>query len=248
MVWLNDQSLLNKMYFKILLFIIGAGLTACSSLLVPSATDHSSTIDGSLSGDIQVDSLIAPYARELAKEMNLQIGVALADLSVKRPNSNLGEWVCDALVSYASDSLGLKQEKPVAILNTGGLRASLSKGAITVGDIFKLMPFDNQLVALKISTSKITELETFFKQTGGEPISGFKIVKGKANFDTSVETNGYFWVITTDFLANGGDKMTFLLEPLEKRLTKVLLRDVLIQTVKKQQTIGAEIQEERITW
>ena len=39
----------------------------------------------------------------------------------------------------------------VAIANGGGIRAPLSAGDLTVGDMYTILPFDNQLVTLKVT-------------------------------------------------------------------------------------------------
>jgi 2',3'-cyclic-nucleotide 2'-phosphodiesterase (5'-nucleotidase family) len=235
------------MRFSFLIFILGAGLSACSSLFVVKETQSKrTTMIGSLQNNVQMDSLIAPYSRELAKEMNQVIGEAVVDLSALRPNSNLGVWSTDLLLEFAKDSMNMKNEPLIAILNTGGLRASINKGPITVGDIYKVMPFDNTIVLVKIDTAKVSSIVDYLFGTISEPIAGFKINKGK--FEMNVPNDKpYIWIVTSDFLANGGDKMTFLKDPLEMRLSGMLLRDLMINAVKKQQKLSTT-NEERITW
>ena len=53
----------------------------------------------------------------------------------------------------------------------------------------------------------------------------------------------YFWVITTDFLANGGDKMLFFQTAVEKKNTGVLLRDLLLQEVERSGKIEVQLEE-----
>jgi hypothetical protein len=84
--------------------------------------------------------------------------------------------------------------------------------------------------------------------TGGEPIAGFTVQNGAFVLSNESNTNDYIWVITTDFLANGGDKMLFFQNAIEKKAVNALLRDVLIQTVVDQQEIGKINYSERINW
>jgi 2',3'-cyclic-nucleotide 2'-phosphodiesterase (5'-nucleotidase family) len=231
----------------LVIVIIGAGLTACSSLYQSTSFQPQlSSIDGSGMNDEKMDSIIAPYTRVLAQEMSQVIGEALLDLSPMRPNSNLGIWSTDLLLEFAKDSLNMRNEPLIAILNTGGLRASINKGPITVGDMFKVMPFDNSIVLVKIDTSKINSIVDYLFGTISEPIAGFKINKGE--FELTVPNDkSYIWVVTSDFLADGGDKMTFFKDPLEIRFSGVLLRDLMISAVKKQQKLNLNV-EKRITW
>lgn len=241
------------MHFRILLFIIAAGFAACHPQTFRAYTADRIAVSGTLERDAEIDSLIAPYSSALALEMNRPIGTAENDMPIHRPSSVLGNWVADVMLGFGKDSL-LKNEPlsvpVVCILNTGGIRASLSKGALTVGDVYKIMPFDNQVVALKLPAVRIGEIVNYMRQTTGEPIAGFRIVNGKVFFDGVPEGTeiAYFWVITSDFLANGGDKMVFLREPQDKILTSVFLRDVLLKEIETGKTVGTAPLEERITF
>lgn len=229
------------------ILLIGAGLSACSSYSYKVFNAQRIDVKTPVEKDPEVDSLVAPYRRALALEMNRVIGEATADMQVARPNSTLGQWVTDIVLQFGKDSLVNNQTEKlpvIALLNTGGIRASLSKGPLTVGDIYKLMPFDNQLIALKLPVNQIAEIEAYLQKTGGEPIAGFTVVNGKIVIDNLAESN-YLWVITTDFLANGGDKMLFFQSATEKILSPVLLRDLLLREVERTGTID-QLLEERI--
>jgi 2',3'-cyclic-nucleotide 2'-phosphodiesterase (5'-nucleotidase family) len=184
----------------------------------------------------------------MLKEFGQVIGETSTDLVTGRPNSVLGFWLCDQLIRKAKDSVIFRNEPLVAFINNGGLRADLPKGMITVGDIYKVMPFDNRIVYLKLSIDKIPEMEAYLKEKGGEPIGGFRLVKGKLEFPNSLaQSKNYFWVVTSDFLANGGDNMFFFNNPLERLDTNILFRDFIIEAVKKEKKI-TYIPEERINW
>lgn len=235
------------MIIRIIILLIGAGLSACSFYSYRSYNADRIAVNTSIEKDREIDSIVAPYREVLAKEMNRVIGSATEDLAVARPNSLLGQWAADVLLAYGKDSIlkGQTELPVIAILNTGGLRASLSKGPVTVGDVFKVMPFDNLLVALKLPVSRLDAIEQYLKQTGGEPIAGFKVVNGK--IVPQKASDDYFWVITSDFLANGGDKMLFFQPYEEKIMTGVLLRDLLLREVERTKIL-APIVEERITF
>lgn len=229
-----------------LFFLIGAGVTACSYHLQIKGSKQN--IDGSSKSSVEMDSLVAPYRREMMKEFGQVIGETTNDLVVGRPNSTLGFWLCDQLLAKAKDSSLFKQEPLVAFINNGGLRADIPKGPITIGDIYKVMPFDNRMVFLKMSLDKIPEMEAYLKEKGGEPIGGFSLIGGKLEFpDSQAKQKGYFWVVTSDFLANGGDNMFFFNNPLDRLDTNVLFRDFIIEAVKKEKKITYSPQE-RINW
>lgn len=235
-----------KKIIVFLFFLIGAGVTACSYHLQVKGSQQ--VIDGSAQSSVEMDSIIAPYRREMIKEFGQVIGETTTDLVTGRPNSTLGFWLCDKLIEKAKDSVIFKNEPLVAFINIGGLRADLPKGQITIGDIYKVMPFDNRMVYLKLSIDKIPEMEAYLKEKGGEPIGGFALVKGKLEFpDGLAKERRYFWVVTSDFLANGGDNMFFFNNPLERLDTNILFRDFIIEAVKKEKKITFSAQE-RINW
>jgi len=194
----------------------------------------------------RIDSLVAPYRSALALEMNRVIGSAEENMPVVRPNSLMGQWVADVIIAYGKDSLVPESDRTlpvIALLNTGGLRASFPGGAITVGDVYKLMPFDNTLIALKMPREKLAEIGEYIQSTGGEPIAGFKVVGGKVQLDAPLNDSPFFWVITSDFLANGGDKMYFFQSAVQKKTTALLVRDLLLREVTVKQVIKVRLEE-----
>ena len=233
------------MFRIISIFLIGAGLSACSSYSYKSYNADRVSVDPTTEKDPEIDSLIAPYSSALVKEMGRVLGEATSDMEVARPNSTLGQWVTNTLLKFGNDSLLVSNELPViALLNKGGIRAAFSKGPLTVGDVFKLMPFDNQVVALKLPMDQLTEIVQYIQKSGGEPIAGFTINGSEALFNNqSTVTFDYFWVITTDYLANGGDKMLFFQAATEKIITRVLLRDLLLQEVERTGKVEEQLEE-----
>ena len=57
-------------------------------------------------------------------------------------------------------------------MNNGGLRTTLAKGKITRGDIYKVMPFENELVILELNKTDFIGLLHYITASGGEPFSG----------------------------------------------------------------------------
>lgn len=191
--------------------------------------------------NVHIDSVIMPYKDSLSLEMNEIIAASLIDFSVKRPNSNLGNWVADAL--FVNQTKTVRLSTPIiCLLNTGGIRSTINKGDITIGDMFKLMPFDNEIVWVELPVSVIPEIEEYLKKSGGEPISNCMLKNGKLVFNNWNENASTFWVITSDYLMNGGDKMAFFSKKINVNNTGVLMRDALIteariQTVLQEDTI-----------
>ena len=221
----------------VLCILLVAGTLSCSYQAHVSSNSKNVRVDSSVSPAQNIEQFIVPYRDSLALQMGEIIGKADTSFEVVFPSSNLMNWATDALLSQETQAVRLS-EPVICILNAGGLRASLNKGPITVGDLFKLMPFDNAVAWVCLPISRIEAMETFMKnQPKGVPLANARFEKGKLTIQGLNETHTHFWVITSDYLAQGGDKMTFFLTPESYQLKPKNLRDVFIEAVKRQGTL-----------
>jgi len=231
---LTNQSSLNKKTGNIALLLFGAiALMDCTSA-VTIQTQKQIDIQSSTKNSESILEIIEPYQKELALKMNIEIAKSESNYIVERPCSNLMNWMADAI--FINQTKNVKLSYPIfCLLNTGGIRSSLGIGPITLGDVYKLMPFDNSIVWVKLPIKELSAIESYITESGGEPISNIHIKNGRIEFngfDRSKETE--FWVITSDYLLSGGDRMDFFQKGTEIIQTNVLIRDALIEEVKIQ--------------
>jgi 2',3'-cyclic-nucleotide 2'-phosphodiesterase (5'-nucleotidase family) len=223
-----------KKYF--IIFVIGAGLTACSSFSPKLWNSHSTVIDSTTGDVLIIENQIKPYRDSLAISMNEVIGFSEENLIKGRPCSFLNNWSADALLND-QDSLATLLKPNMSLLNVGGLRSSINAGNITVRDVFTLMPFDNLVVWVKMPKSSLPEIANYLKKSGGEPIGNSELRKeGLTLLDNNLSVD-YFWIVTSDYLLNGGDNMTFFEKKLEVVYTDRLLREAFLDQVKIQNTL-----------
>lgn len=196
--------------------------------------------------DASITEVIAPYKEEMAKEMNSVIGEMAKMLTKAQPESTLGNWVADLVHKKCEDYI--QQKIDFAVLNYGGLRiASIPKGPVTKGKIFELMPFDNMLVVLEIKGSDLPDLFNHIAANGGWPVSKQIEMTGHRNKAVDLRINGrkvendrVYTFATNDYIANGGDKCTFLKD--KKQIpTGVLFRDAILQYVQEQTKAGKKL-------
>jgi 2',3'-cyclic-nucleotide 2'-phosphodiesterase (5'-nucleotidase family) len=208
-------------------------LGACHSNLKISTEPNKIAINNELGNSDKIEKIVTPFKDSLDKVMNQIIAFATVDYISKRPGSNLMNWSADALLAHQTRNV--KMNEPVMVLlNTGGLRSTLNKGDISLGDIFKLMPFDNQVVWARLPKESLNYIAQFIQKSGGEPIANVIYQNGELIFGSSPDSYTHFWVITSDYLFNGGDKMNFFKEAIEVNQPGVLLRDVFIEEAKFQ--------------
>ncbi len=234
-----------KAKISILRYIIGVCgsvliLSACQCHnVVPTTTIASTTLvkmDGTL--DAATDSVISFYRADMNKQMCRVIGQCDEVMEARRPEANLSRFAADAILSEARkvcSNLG-RQQPVMSLLNTGGLRATLHKGSVTVQSIFEISPFENTLVVITLSGEQLRQVFEHVAERGGEPISGAKITIGggmlkDAIIDGEPLVNDKEYLIATNsYLAAGGDGFKMLKNTTQYD-TGLMVRDLLIEYV-----------------
>jgi len=191
---------------------------------------HSSLKDNSESENAKIT--IAEYKVKVTAETEKIIATATDAILKDGEESALGNFVCDAL-NYSSKQEFKNTPIDVVIINRGGLRINLPKGDIKVITIFELMPFENELVVVKISGKKLLEgLPTIIQKK--HCFLGLKLktennllLEATVNTQPIDETKNYT-IVTSDYLANGGDDFLFLKDPISVQKSNLKIRDAII--------------------
>lgn len=196
---------------------------------------------------VAYDSLIAPYRRHLEEQMNEVIGFSLVEMPKQKDQLEtlLGNFVADLVFETVTKTLGLQAD--ACLLNIGGLRASLPKGNLTRGNIFSLVPFENEVVLVEVRPNVVNKI-LFYLSQKPQPIAGFTL---KLNPDGSVKelggglskTKESYIIITSDYLANGGDNMDFFKESIGRVSTGIKLRDMIIDFIKMKKEIQSKLDQ-----
>ncbi len=224
-----------NLYIKIGFFSALISLYACQHKTLVSSVKETHYVVNTTAIDSSIYKAISPYKKVHDEQMYSVIAKS-EDAFVKADlESTLGNLFCDGVLYETKKLLGKDSAMAnVAVFNKGGLRNSLPKGDITVGNIFELMPFDNELILLKLSGAQFKDMLYKIIEKGGIPVSGFRMTI-KATKPTDVTVNGKpfdetkdYWVVTSDYLANGGDNYTFFKEAKDRKLMNALLRNVMI--------------------
>ena len=185
--------------------------------------------------DPDVAEMIQPYKLKLDEEMNQVIAECMQDMPKSKPESVLGNWMADALEEKAKELKG--EEVDFAIQNYGGIRIPvLSKGPITRGKIFELMPFENLLVVVEMNGATLRQLILHIAEDNGWPVSKsirININGAKSEIkinDKLIQLEEMYQVALPDYIANGGNDCFFLIDQ-KKESLNVLIRDVLMDYV-----------------
>lgn len=221
----------------IYIFCLGAGLVACSSANIIVSSDTAVVSQTESSSPNKIDSLIEVYSDSVKDQMDKVIAIAEVDfVTNKKPSGNLNNWVADAV--FVNQTRMVRMAEPIfCLLNSGGIRSTLNKGDVTLGDLFKVMPFDNTVVWVRMPIESLKDIENYVVQKGGDPIANAIIEEKGLKVNGLTERHTHVWIITSDYLMNGGDNMKFFEQRTEVNNTGKLLRDVLIEEAKTQGTL-----------
>lgn len=160
-----------------------------------------------------------------------------------QPDLPLGNLIADMLRSYASDYFGVPMD--LAITNYGGIRTPLPEGAVTLEDISSMFPFKNYLCYVKIRGRELQRLldqlagtKAFQAVSGGRfEVEGGKIVSAQIG-GAPINPSKVYNLATIDFLLDGGDKLNIGALAQDVKLTKVLMQEVILTSVKQAEARG----------
>ena len=236
-----------KSRLRILFFLTTALLSCKTSFQISKKESGQYKFSDSTNTEIDssIYSEIAPYREKMQSAMNEVLAVSTTSLERGLPESKLGNFLSDACMSSAKEK---NMQADFAVFNTGGLRRPLPSGNITRGDVFELMPFENELVILWLRGDKLNELLQNFAKMGGQGVAGLRMtISERKAVDITIgglplDMSKTYTIATNDYLAGGNDNMEQLAEH-EKRLnTGVKVRNMLLDFIKSETQKGNMIQ------
>jgi len=200
------------------------------------------------------DSSVVKYYQPFKK--NLEESLMIAPISYSPEtykkndgelNSTLSNMFADATYEMSNPVFNKMSGKniDIVLLNNGGIRSIISKGNISEKTAFELMPFENSIVVLELSGLSIIKMIDYLRKVKLQhPISGLQITLNNDYSVNEVKINGVsienekkYYVATTDYLLEGGDKMYFLAETTKTTDINYKMRDILIDYFKKYDTL-----------
>lgn len=242
---------------KSLILFLPLCLTACASHYAVSSVQRERILVDSrydAKPDAEAAAFIAPFKNAVDSQMAPVVGHTAVEMKASRPESALSNLLADILV-WAAKSYG---ETPVmGVYNMGGIRASLPKGAVTVGDVLDVAPFENKICFLTLSGEALTRLFENMALVGGEGVSsGVELVIGKDGKLRSARLHGKeidpkasYRIATIDYLAQGNDRMTafkektdFVSPSAKENDTRYIIESYFREKEKAGVTVSAQIE------
>ncbi len=183
-------------------------------------------MDASVPEDASVVSRIGELAEPLDEIRAKVVAQSAAPIEGSRDvcramECEMGNLVADAMLDRVAD-----QGITIAIANSGGLRASIDAGDVTMGEVLTVLPFQNTLSTFQISgqtllealengVSQVEDGAGRFPQVAGlrftwdsaaEP--GARIVSAEVMMDGAygpIDPAATYGVVTNNYVRNGGD-------------------------------------------
>ncbi len=230
-------------------FLLLTLATACqrrplvaSAHLAPST---SQPVSGTIAPDAGAADYIKPYHEQVERQMQQVIGTAPVALGKNTGENPIVNFVAD-LQRTAASKYFKGQPIDLGVMTNGGMRNALPAGNITLGNVFELMPFENELLVLDAPGPVVQQLFDYAAPIH-MAISGatYTVSPDKKPLDIRIGGQPFdpartYSIAISDYLAGGGDHMEFL-KAARPRHTGLLLRTVIVDHIKALTTAGQPV-------
>jgi 2',3'-cyclic-nucleotide 2'-phosphodiesterase (5'-nucleotidase family) len=194
--------------------------------------------------DAKVDPKLAKYVAKKRAQMEKLMQVVIAqtnsELESFAPESPLSNFLTDILLNesspYTKDTVFSNLD--LSMLNFGGIRTTMPAGNVTVGDIFRISPFENCITFITLKGSELKKALARFDDKFNAAYSGAAIIY-KNNKPAQILVQGnpiddrrIYKLVTLDFIADGGDHLLEGIQYEHVEKTNTLFRDFLIAELK----------------
>ena len=202
------------------------------------------------------DPSVLFYLKPLADSMSVLVDRAVFETKDVIPSSGLrdGETPLGNFIADVARDVGHAE---VGIVNSGGIRAPIPRGRVTAGDIYSVVPFDNEVAVVMMPGWQLRQLLDFGARRLGK--GGFPQVSGvsftiRGDRATDIKVNGrvlesdrVYRVATIDFLIGGGDGYTIFAKAGKPERTGIFLRDGAVDFLQRNQSYEFR-KDGRIRW
>ena len=193
---------------------------------VVSATGEPITIDKLISENSDVVARLDELEVPINELKEREVGSVSSELNGNRAVCRVQECDMGNMIADAMRHAVMEKGYTIALMNSGGIRASLDSGKVTLGEVMTILPFQNTLATFKVTGKQLlTAIENGVSEV--EDVAGrFPQVSGmRFTFDasrpagdrvTSIETQdeygwsnlnlyGIYGMVSNNFIRGGGD-------------------------------------------
>ena len=203
--------------------------------------------------DAKIDPKLAKYVAKKRAQMEKQMQVVIAhtdqELESFAPESPLSNFLTDILLNESSKYIKdtLFDNLDLSMLNFGGIRTSMPAGDVTVGDMYRITPFENYLTFIVLKGSELKKALGRFTNQFNAPYSGVAITY-QNNRPTQILVSGKpiedgreYKLVTLNFIADGGDHLLEGVQYEKIEYTTTTFREFLILELKAVTARGEKV-------
>ena len=207
--------------------------------------------------DAKINPKLAKYVDKKRNKIESQMQVVVAhsdeELESYPPESPLSNFLTDFLLEnspkYIKDTTFHNLD--LSMLNFGGIRVPMPAGDVTVGDLFRITPFDNYLVFVLLKGRELRKSLEKFNNIFNAPYSGMTIVY-QNNVPAQIRVQGkplddnrIYKLVTLNFISEGGDHLLENIQYERVEYTDVTFRDFLIAELKAMTARGEKVKGQK---
>ncbi|MBT5407829.1 MAG: multifunctional 2',3'-cyclic-nucleotide 2'-phosphodiesterase/5'-nucleotidase/3'-nucleotidase [Gammaproteobacteria bacterium] len=192
-----------------------------------SATGEPITIDGSVNEDSQIVARLDELEKPITDLKETLVGNISSSLNGDRAVCRVQECDMGNMITDAMRAAGTAKGYSIALANSGGIRASLDSGQVTLGEIMTILPFQNTMSTFKVTgkqllaaiengVSQVEDGSGRFPQVSGmrfsfdmskpanERVTSIEIQEGNGSF-SALNLYGTYGMVSNNFIRGGGD-------------------------------------------
>src|SRR6478672_2097656 len=168
----------------------------------------------------QIENFIKPYREHVDQDLSEVLAYSSENLDKSKGEwqTNIGSFLADITLQKSNAVFNTREHKniDICLLNHGGIRAVIPKGNVTARNAFEVMPFENSAIVIALKGEQILEMVNYIiSEKKPHPLSGMTFTIRKDNTPSAImiqgkplDTAAVYYVVTSDYLSNGGDNMT----------------------------------------
>nr|WP_083332216.1 5'-nucleotidase [Cellulophaga baltica] len=197
-----------------------------------------------------IEAFVAPYRNRINEILDSTIAYAPKDITKNDGilNTTAGNLMADAVLELAGPIFKSRTGSSLdfVLLNHGGIRSIISAGNVSARTAYEIMPFENTIVVVGLKGDAILEMVDYLiKAKRPHPLAGIQIILNKDDTINTIKIQGEdfdenktYYVGTSNYLVNGGDRMDFFKKKLTFTETDYLIRNIMIDYFTKKNTIA----------
>ena len=191
------------------------------------ATGEPITIDGSVNENSQIVARLDELEEPIKELKETIVGTVSNSLTGDRAVCRVQECDMGNMIADAMRDAVIDKGYTIALQNSGGIRASLDSGEVSLGEIMSILPFQNTLSTFKVTgqqlliaiengVSQVEDVAGRFPQVSGmrytfdpsKPANEGRVTSIEIDEDGSwkpLDLNKTYGMVSNNFIRSGGD-------------------------------------------